>query len=252
MARSTVIKVDSSRRAEPVGLRAFRIEDVLGEARATIERARQEAGQIVQDARSEADRLRAAARDEGYRAGFEEGSQKGEQVGRAEALATATREFSEQQAGLVSTCQSLIAAIQADRAAWQAAARQDLIDLALAIARRVVHHVGEHERQAVLANLEEAVRLAGARSGVTILVNPRDGETARLFAQSLLELKEQWSGVRVVEEPEISPGGARIQWSTGAIDASLETQLDRIAEALGSTADRGEESESGEGTKVGR
>jgi len=233
MARSTVIKSGTGQRVEPVGLRAFRIDDVLREAQARVEAAQARAEQIVQEAQSQAQAIRDSARQEGHQAGHAEGTQKGQQAGRAEALAAAKKEFAEQQKQIVSTCKSLIAGIQADRSAWQAAARQDLVELAMAIARRVAPHVGERERDAVLANLEEAVRLAGARSEVTVLVNPKDAEAARVFADSLLEMKEQWSEVRVVEETEISPGGCRVQWGSGTVDATIETQLDRIAEALG-------------------
>jgi flagellar assembly protein FliH len=233
MARAMVIKADSAGRTEPLGLRAFRMDDVLREAQLRLDAAKAQADQIVRDAEADAVRQRETGRQDGYGAGHEEGMRKGQESGRAEALAAAKKEFAAQQASLISTCQLLVEAIQTDRAAWQASARQDLIDLALAIARRIAHHVGDRERDVVLANLEEAVRLAGARSDVTILVNPKDAETARVFAESLLELKEQWSGVRVVEEPEVSAGGCRVQWGSGAIDATLETQLDRIAEALG-------------------
>jgi flagellar assembly protein FliH len=234
MARSTVIKAQSRERAEPLGLRAFRIDDVTREAQLRLAEAQRQAEEILETARQEAARLREAARQEGQRAGYAEGLVQGEQAGRAEALTAATREFTEKQAALVATCRALISNIESSRAAWEAAARQDLIDLAIAIARRIVHRVGEREREAVLANLQEAVRLAGARSDVTIVVNPKDAETARLFAQSLLDMKDQRSGLRVFEDAEVSPGGCRVQWGTGAIDASIETQLDRIAEALGS------------------
>src|SRR5690606_30663695 len=112
-----------------------------------------------------------AARQEGYRAGYEEGMSAGREAGRQEALTQATQEFQERHQSLVSACREIIDSVEAGRVEWQATARQDLIELAMAIARRIVPVVGERERQAVLANLEEAVRLAGARTDVTIAVN---------------------------------------------------------------------------------
>ena len=119
-------------------------------------------------------------------------------------------------------------------AAWEAAARQDLVDLAMAIARRVVRHVSESDRQVVVGNLDEAIRLAGERSDVTIKVNPADAEAARVFAESLADRQASCKLVKVVESPDISPGGCWIQWGSGAVDARIETQLDRIAAGLGS------------------
>jgi flagellar assembly protein FliH len=100
------------------------------------------------------------------------------------------------------------------------------------VARRVVRHVTERDREAVLANLEEAVRITGARSDVTVAVHPIDAETARIFARSLMKMSEEWKHVRIAEEPEVSPGGCRVQWNGGALDASIETQLERIEAAL--------------------
>jgi len=63
---------------------------------------------------------------------------------------------------------------------------------------------------------------------VTITVNPVDAESAELFARPLVEGRQQWEHVAVLTERDMSPGGCRVQWGSGSIDASLETQLDRI------------------------
>ncbi|UCD28304.1 MAG: hypothetical protein JSV03_14655 [Planctomycetota bacterium] len=215
--KATVIKADRADAIGALGLQAFSYEDLMVEARRMVAAASNESVAIKQ-----------AASQEGYRAGYEEGFAEGQIAGRDRALAEAAEKFKEQQSSLIGTCKQLIAGIDADRKAWYVSARRDLIDLAMAIARRVVLHVGQRERNAVLANLEEGIQLAGARSEVTIIVNPVDADAARLFADSLIEVSRQWEHVRVIAEPEVSPGGCRIQWGTGAVDATLETQLDRI------------------------
>ena len=177
--KSTVIKADVARPMEGVALKPFDFVDMMGEVREAMERARVEAARIVQQARDEEQAIREKAREEGYQAGRAEGEQAGREAGRAEAREAARAEFAERQKSLIESCQDAIASINADRSAWQASARNDLVDLAMAIARRVVHCVGQRERQAVLANLDEAVRLAGERSDVTIMVSPADEETAR-------------------------------------------------------------------------
>jgi len=230
--KSTVIKADSVNRLEALGLRRFRLDDVMEEARKMIAAGRATAESIIHDAKKEADIIRQAAQEEGHQAGYSEGLEKGRQDGRQEALDEAGREFAQQQKNLIDTCQQVISQINEYRMSWYASARRDLIDLAMAIARRVAHHVGEYEREVVLANLEEAVQLAGMRSDVTIAVNPADADAARLFARSLIDMQEQWQHIKVVEEQEVSPGGCRVQWGSGAIDAQLETQLDRIEAEL--------------------
>jgi flagellar assembly protein FliH len=231
--KSMIIKAAVARPMEGVVLKPFQFSDMMGEVQEALEAAKIEAERLVKHAKAQEELIRRAAWDQGYRAGEEQGRQEGQQQGRAEAFEAARREFEAGQKNLVESWQQTISLINDGRAAWEAAARQDLVDLALAIARRVAHQVGDRDRQVVLANLEEAVRLAGERSEVTIMVNPADAEAARVFAGSLLDMREQWQHVHVVEEPEVSPGGCRIQWGSGAVDARLDTQLDRIAAELG-------------------
>ena len=230
--RPTVIKVgevEAFRRGAP---RRFDLLDIAREMEQVRASAWAEAEAIVEAAKTEGDNIRRTAHEQGHRAGREQGFREGREAGRAEALEAARKEFAEQQKSLIESCQRLMTGINAGRVAWEAAARRDLIELAVAIARRVARHVGERDREAVLENLEEAVRLAGTRSEVSIVVSPLDAEAAREFARPLVEGREQCRHVRVVEDAAVSPGGCLIQWSGGAVDARLETQLDRIEAAL--------------------
>jgi flagellar assembly protein FliH len=245
-----IIKAGSISRPESLGLKPFHFDDVTREAREVLATGRRESQEMVARARAEAEAawqeaqglrdaarreaeaIRETARQEGFQAGREAGFEAGSVEGRAQALADAQSEFSQHQANLVAAFRAIMDAVERGRIDWLAAARQDLVDLALAIARKVARHVGQRDREVVLANLEEAVRLVGVRSEATIAVNPADAEAARVFAQSLLDLKERWQHVQVVEEPEVSPGGCRVQWGSGSVDAALETQLDRIEAEL--------------------
>lgn len=245
MARaSSVIKASAAAGLTQARLQSFRLNDIMEEARHCVADAHAQADAMIAEARRRADSLREEARttacEQGYRDGYEKGLAEGREAGRREAFEAASREFAEQQAGLVETCRRIISAVNEDRRAWREAARQDLVDLAMAIARRVAHHDGAEHRETVLRNLEEAVRIVGARSEVTIAVSPADVEAARAFARSLLDMKEQWRDIRVLTEPEISPGGCRVHWGSGSIDATLETQLDRITAELNGGMPKGQ------------
>lgn len=231
--QSAVIKAGTLLEVEGRGgLRRFDLNDVVREAREMVVAARVEAERIVESARAEAKVLWEKAREEGRQAGLEEGLREGRETGRHEAYEAAKQEFAEQQKSLIASCEQAIGTINEERIGWAAAARQDLIELAMAIARRVAGRVGERDREVVLANLEEAIRLAGSRSEVRIKVSPVDAAAARDFAESLVSMHKQWEHVEIAEDPEVSPGGCRVQWGTGAVDARLETQLDRIKTEL--------------------
>lgn len=243
LKQAGVIKAGTVNTHVRSGLHPLQLNDVLEEARMLVSRAhaeaesiRRQADQLIRQTEARAVKIEEEARKagdaRGYEEGYARGLREGREAGRQEAFEASSRQFAEQQANLIESCKSVISKVNDGRHAWWAAARQDLVDLAMAIARRVARHVGQAHRETVLANLEEAVRLVGARSDVTIAVNPQDAEAARAFAKSLIDMREQWQRVRVVDEPEVAPGGCRVQWASGSIDATLETQLDRIEAEL--------------------
>jgi len=229
---STIIKAQSKPTGR-WGVGSFELSDLLAEAQQSLGDAKRRAASIIDQARRESEASSEEGYRRGYEAGFEQGLQAGRQAGRDEAFEAARCEFSEQQQSLIAACEQMLSEINAARADWLASARQDLIELAIAIARRVVHAVGQREREVVLANLEEAIRLAGKHSEITIHINPQDAAVSCSFADSLIDLKGQREHVHVVEDPQVSPGGCRIQWSSGSVDATLETQLQRIESELG-------------------
>ena len=243
MPKPPAVIKGSNSATQSLKLRGFNFTDVAAEARATLAQAKSQAAAIVEQARAtvaaEAARTCGQAAEQGYAEGHQKGLEAGRRAGREEAFEAATKEFTEGQAALVRAFSTAVASIEEGRRAWQSAAHNDLVELAMAIARRVAHHVGRTHREAVLANLEQAVRIVGARTEVSIAVNPADAEATRAFARSLAETAETWAHVRLVEEAEISPGGCRVSWGSGSMDCTLETQLDRIEQELRSK-DEGE------------
>ncbi|MGQ9649223.1 MAG: FliH/SctL family protein [Phycisphaerae bacterium] len=231
--RSTVIKAAEALPLEGAVLKPFHLSDMMGEVKAALIQAQADAARIVRQAKAQEEAIRRAGYEAGYQAGFAKGLEEGREKGHAEAFAQAKAEFAATHKSLLSSCEKIIADIEERRAAWQAAARQDLVDLAMAIARRIVRHVSESDRRVVIQNLDEAIRLAGERSDVTIKINPADAQAARVFAESLADRQASCTLVKVVEASEISPGGCWVQWGSGAVDARIETQLDRIAAELG-------------------
>lgn len=232
MSMPAVIKADAVKRGEARGLTPFALTDIMEEARATLANARATAVKLMADARTAAVDIRAKAALEGVEEGRARGLTEGRDAGHKEAFEAARAEFAGQQARLVSSFTQAVEGIDRSRAAWEAAARQDLIELAVAIARRVVGPVGRRDREVILRNLEEVVRLTGVRSEVSLLVHPLDAEASRQFAGEVERRGRQWQHVRIIEDESVSPGGCRVQWGSGGIDAELETQLDRIAAEL--------------------
>ena len=114
-------------------------------------------------------------------------------------------------------------------------ARTDAIRLAIAIARRVVKRVTalpEVASAVAVDNAAEALEIVGRQTDVALHVNPADFDAITAFAAGLVESGRESRHVRLVADPSVAPGGCLLTTAEGRVDASLEKQVDRIAEWL--------------------
>lgn len=158
---------------------------------------------------------REEGRQEGFRDGFARGKEEGVDMARepARVLEKAMRRVSEERGTLL------------------AKAERDVLDLAIAIATRIVRREVEVDRDLVTRVISDALRRASPLEEVVVRVNPAD--YARI--KSVPGLEGSLGDIRhlaLVEDRRVSPGGCLIETASGAIDARVETQLEEIERAL--------------------
>ena len=225
----------------PASASPFSMRDIEEQAQTLVRQARAAAEQVLARAQREADALRKQARDEGKASGYAAGLAQGMAEGRAEGLQRANEEghAAGRAAGLAEVGPQLTAAhaalasavsqIDVSRHDLEQAATAEVVQLALAVARRVTKRQAALEPAVLVANLADAVRLAVRAADVRILVHPDQRVT---IEQELPRLKMDWptlTHVELVDDPTMTPGGCRVLTrSGGEVDARIETQLDRI------------------------
>ncbi|VCU69935.1 Flagellar assembly protein FliH [Pigmentiphaga humi] len=162
---------------------------------------------------AEVERIKTAAFDEGYAAGYDQGS------------AAARREAEQlRQAALAAS--DVFARFETELA-------PRLIDLAVEIARQVIRRELAQESHAVLAVVRDAFdQLTGGETGRQLLLHPADVQLVRAHLGEELELG-QW---KIVEDSAMAPGGCRIATQQSDIDATLPTRWKRTLAALGQDA----------------
>jgi len=112
---------------------------------------------------------------------------------------------------------------------------RQMVQLALAIARRVVHREISLDQDLLVAMARVALERLGENAQVTVRLNPEDFE-ATAAARSA-----QWTGthVTVVADARVGRGGCRVESEFGAMDAGADAQIQEIARALlGESAER--------------
>ena len=112
--------------------------------------------------------------------------------------------------------------------------RAEILELSLAIARRVV--MGEMKTNpAVVAEIVSALLSeADGRKVFAVRLNPADVERLKQSPDALARLEK--AKIALHAAPEIKPGGVILETGFGKLDARLETRLDEMSAALLGTA----------------
>ncbi len=166
----------------------------------------------LEAAHAEADLIRTAAHAEGLAAG------------RAEAV--------EEVAPAVSALDQAIAAARDHGTTAAERLEGEAIDLAFALAEKILAAAVAVEKSVVLEAVRGALRGIVERERVTILVNPADLALVRGASE---ELRTSLGGIEHCEiqaERRVGHGGAVVRHSEGQVDARIETKLERAREAI--------------------
>lgn len=116
---------------------------------------------------------------------------------------------------------------------FESAMADDILELALEIARQLVRQSIRVNPEMVLTIVREAIEsLPQLTEHPVLVLHPEDANHVR----QMLAYEYQESVWRVVEDPHMARGGCRVETSESEIDATLEGRWKRIVAALGSDA----------------
>ena len=152
---------------------------------------------------------------------YQEGFAAGMKDGRAESHAVAQR------------MHAMMLSLHRSMSLFEESMAQEIMDLALDIARQMVRSALEADPVLVLAVVREAIEsLPQTYQHPSLALNPQDAHLVReMLAQDYPG--ELW---RIVEDPQMERGGCRVETGATEIDAKMESRWQRIVSALGSDA----------------
>jgi len=114
-------------------------------------------------------------------------------------------------------------------------AEQDILQLAFAIAEKVLAQEVQQNKTVVVSVLKEAIRGISARDGMKVHLNPHDFQNITKIKEDLQEEMEGISDILFEEDQGIKPGGVIIETLFGEVDARLNQQLQEIKSGLRET-----------------
>lgn len=222
---------DSSR----VASRATALD--LGDLAAQAERvralAREQAEATLRQAQSERERLLSTAREEGRKAGHAEGFSKGLDEGRAQGKLAAQQSHAASLAALESAWNTALEGFVQERDRILAEARQDVLRLAVVLAEKVTKRAIEVDPASAAAQLESVLALVARPTRLVVRVHPLDEPIVREALPGLLARFPAAQHVDFRGDDQLERGSCVARTEGGGwLDASVRTQLDRLAVAL--------------------
>jgi flagellar assembly protein FliH len=107
-------------------------------------------------------------------------------------------------------------------------AERQAVDLALAVARKIVCHEVSVNRELVIGVVKEALERVSDQERIKIRVSPCAGDLLRDPACELNANVQNKGGICIEEDENISSGGCVIETELGDIDARIEEQLSAL------------------------
>lgn len=171
----------------------------------------------------EIEALREAARNQGRAEGYADGHAAGRDAGWEQGLAEAAVE--------IAHLRELTAALGGEIALADEHMKQQLLDLALDIAKAMLKTALPLRPELVLPVVADAIRyLPMVQQPAVLYLHPADA----VLVRQQLDDELARSGWRVVDDLHIERGGCRVETASNQIDASVQTRWQRIAGALSS------------------
>ncbi len=105
---------------------------------------------------------------------------------------------------------------------------RQMVQLAIDLARRIVHRELTLDPTLVAAMAHLALERLGESTPATIRLNPED------YAVVATQRGEQWEGsqVAIVPDPGVARGGCVVESDFGTVDGRLDAQFDEVTRAL--------------------
>ncbi|HXC39951.1 MAG TPA: flagellar assembly protein FliH [Burkholderiales bacterium] len=171
---------------------------------------RDAAGAAQQQTEAKAAGARQRAQEEGYQAGFAAGNMAMNQL----------------QGQLALVLQSA----RRDLAVTEQGVADNLLDLALDVARQIVRTDIKVRREHVLQVIREAMDcLPQSTPNPKLFLHPNDVDLVKAHVGDELSV----GGWRLVEDHRVEPGGCRISSPNCEVDATLSTRWKRVIASLG-------------------
>jgi flagellar assembly protein FliH len=174
--------------------------------------------------------------EQAYRKGFSEGKAQGLNEGHGAGLELGTQKIEP----LINAIKEALIQLNAIREETYLHLEKEVVELALAIAQKVICHEITTDRETVVCVAKEALAKVDDPGTVKIKMNPSDLEFINETKFQLANLIPDLNNVTFEAEENIQSGGCIIETELGEIDARIEKQLQAVKESFLGAMEKGD------------
>lgn len=212
---------------------ALDLGDLARQGDALLARARAQAAAILEQAQAQRAAVMRGIEEQARREGLEAGKREGIEAGRASGHAQALAESKAKLETLQQAWGGALAEFERTRAAMLEDAREDVLQLAVMLAQRVVKRAIDVDATIVQDQVSATLAMVARPTALTVAVHPEDESLAREALATLAISMDAARHATLASDASLARGSCVVRTAGGGVlDASVDAQLKRIAEAL--------------------
>ncbi len=199
---------------------AVSVENILQEARTHAEK-------LLADASKEVERMKVLAAEEAEEVKF-----RAVEDGKLQGVAEAKNQMLEQLQNTTKRCNALLEAATAEARQIVLGADTQIVELVLAITRKIIYDELEERPEVILGIVRAALERVRDQNHINIHVSLDDYESILQARNELQSIVGSEQTLMVTADTVLTRGGCMIETSFGTVEAGVDTQLDSIRRAL--------------------
>lgn len=212
---------EATEKAESVGKKANAIwEQAKAQAEDLEKKAQEKAEAIIKKAQEETEEEKKNVLAKAREKGEQEGLKKGQEKMDREIERILTELEKKLENGKKARRESLIAA------------QKDILELALAISKRIIKEESQLNPEIIMGNIEEAVKRINDKENIAFVISPKDLEVVEKNKEIIIQKVAGLKYIRILEDPNIERGGLVIETNYGTIDATLSSMTAQLEKTI--------------------
>jgi len=187
-------------------------------------KAEEEASRLIESARNEAESIKSLKSKQGYEEGFDKGYYDGLEKGKSE--------MGSKYASLITALNGMVNAAASEKTRLINESENEMVDLSLDIAKKVVNSEISANRSLVVNFVKEAIKRLEDKEKIIVYAHPEDVETIKAHRGEFAELTDADNLIHILPDDMLNRGECRLESSTEIIDTDINQQFGVLGKKL--------------------